>query len=43
MIAEAWNFLARQLACLEHGGTSGDFDFDTVDFEFRHSRAPWIG
>src|SRR3546814_1850424 len=31
MIAEARNFLARQLTCLKHGRACGDFQFYTID------------
>jgi hypothetical protein len=36
MIAEARDFLARQLARLEHGRASGNLDLDAVYGEFRH-------
>ena len=36
MIAETRDFLAGEFARLEHGGTSGNFDLDAIDFKFRH-------
>src|SRR3546814_5436184 len=36
MLAEARNFLARQLTCLKHGRACGAFQFYTIDGSFRH-------
>jgi hypothetical protein len=36
VIAEARDFLARQLARLQHGRALRDFDFEAVYGDFRH-------
>jgi hypothetical protein len=37
VVAEPRDFLARQLARLEHGGPSGNVEFDAVYGDFRHA------
>ena len=43
MIAKARHFDAGGLAGLQHGGAGRDFDFDTIDGQFRHGSAGSCG